>query len=338
MHRTLPASPQSLSERCAHWLRQVPAVAAAGAVLLGSASALAQAPQPPGYTSSFIREVQGARVIDLTHTWDELSPIAGVNPPYASSLAATHGNTRGMFGDDGQLSFTSEVMEWSGQHGAPSIDALGHIGHNGLLYGGVDAVAATSDARGLGRSGVGAELGIDAFPLDLLANRGVLLDVARFLQGNDQPLPAGFEITAQHLKDTAAAQKVELRPGDTVFIRTGWGQYFQGNPVFYAGDSSPGPGLDAARYLVEKGARIVGADTLTFEKRPPIAFTPQLQVFPVHLLLLPDNGIYIIENLLLEELAAARAYEFVAVVPPLKVRGGTGSALRAFALVPQKGR
>ena len=36
----------------------------------------------------------------------------------------------------------------------------------------------------------------------------------------------------------------------------------------------------------------------------------------------------------LEELAEARVYEFLLVVPPLKIRGGTGSALRSFALVP----
>lgn len=76
----------------------------------------------------------------------------------------------------------------------------------------------------------------------------------------------------------------------------------------------------------------MGNDTLTFEKRPPIATEPSFQVFPVHMMLLADNGIYIIENLFLEELAKEKVYEFIAIVPPLKVRGGTGSALRVFAL------
>jgi len=58
-----------------------------------------------------------------------------------------------------------------------------------------------------------------------------------------------------------------------------------------------------------------------------------LQVFPVHMRLIPDSGIYIVENFNLEKLAKAKAYEFAIVVPPLKVLGGTGSALRAFALV-----
>jgi kynurenine formamidase len=51
--------------------------------------------------------------------------------------------------------------------------------------------------------------------------------------------------------------------------------------------------------------------------------------------LITDSGIYIIENLNLEELSAARAYEFAVVVPPLKILGGTGSAVRIFALAPR---
>jgi len=52
------------------------------------------------------------------------------------------------------------------------------------------------------------------------------------------------------------------------------------------------------------------------------------------MLLIADNGINIVENYFLEELAAARVYEFLLVNPPLKIRGGTGSALRSFAMVP----
>lgn len=54
------------------------------------------------------------------------------------------------------------------------------------------------------------------------------------------------------------------------------------------------------------------------------------------MLLIADNGIYTIENYYIEELSSARAYEFLLVTPPLKVRGGSGSALRSFALVPDK--
>jgi len=285
--------------------------------------------------SALIQSLKSSRVIDLSHTWETGSPVASVNPPYAFALSATHGKTRGTFNDGGQLSFAAEEMRWSGQHGAPSIDALGHIGRNGKLFGGLDAAGVTAQPAGIGAGGVGAHLAIDQFPTELLVNRGVLLDVATMVQGNASPLPANFEITGAHLAQAAQRQGVQLQRGDTVFIRTGWGAHFARDPKLYAGESSPGPGLDAAEFLIRQGARIVGNDTLTFEKRPPVVNSPSFQVFPVHMRLIADSGIYIVENLNLEELAAAKAYEFAVVVPPLKVKGGTGSAVRIFALVPR---
>jgi kynurenine formamidase len=287
-----------------------------------------------GNARELLKAVKKARLIDLSHNWEITSPVASVNPPYSFSLLATHANTRCSFGDNCQLSFTAEVQHWSGQHGAPSIDAIGHIGRDGKLFGGVDGAAATSNPDGIGASGVGANLSIDKFPADLLVNRGVLLDVARMIQGDSSPLPATFEITAAHLEQAAKRQRVRLKKGDTVFIRTGWGQYFKGDPSLYAGANSPGPSLDGAEFLIRHGARVVGDDTLTFEMRPPIVTSPTFQVFPVHMRVIADSGIYIIENLNLEELSQARAYEFAVVVPPLKILGGTGSAVRVFALVP----
>ncbi len=285
-----------------------------------------------GIQDLLLQLVKRARIIDLSHTWEIQSPIAGVNPPYSFSLAATHGNTRGAFGDDNQLSFTSETMNWSGQHGAPSIDAIGHIGRDGKLFGGVDAAAATSNPDGIGAGGVGAHLAIDKFPNELLISRAVLLDVARWKNGDAKPLAPGYEITAKDLDETARRFKVRIHRGDTVFIRTGWGPYFKSDTALYSGVASPGPGVEAAEWLIKQGARIVGNDTLTFEKRPPVVLQPKFQVFPVHMRLIADSGIYIIENLNLEALAEARAYQFAAVIPPLKVKGGTGSALRAFAI------
>jgi kynurenine formamidase len=299
---------------------------------LGLAPALANAQS----SADLIATLRNARIIDLSHLWERTSPIASVNPPYSVKLDATHGKTRGMFKDGDQLSFASERMEWSGQHGAPTIDALGHIARDGKAFGGLDATAVTANDEGIGASGVGSHLGIDSYPVDLLVNRAVLLDVAGMVNGNSNPLPAKFEITAKHLEEAAAREKVTVRKGDTVFIRTGWGQYFKANPSMYLGENSPGPGVDAAAWLVKSGARVVGDDTATFEQRPPIVTSPKFQVFPVHMQLIADSGVYIIENLNLEELAQAKVYEFPVVVPPLKVKGGTGSALRAFALVPRQ--
>ncbi len=292
-----------------------------------------------GSARELLHTIKKARLIDLSHTWDKFSPIASVNPTYSFALVSTHANTRGFFGDGGQLSFAAEVMHFSGQHGAPSIDAIGHIGRDGSLFGKVDAALATSNPDGIGTSGVGANLAIDQFPTDLLVNRGILLDVARFVMGDSRPLDATKEVTADLLERTAKHQRVTLKKGDTVFIRTGYGPLFKSNPSVYADPgASPGPSVGGAKFLIDHGARVVGNDTLTFEMRPPVVTSPTFQVFPVHMLLIADSGIYIIENLNLEdleELSEAKAYEFVVVVPPLRILGGTGSALRVFALVPR---
>src|SRR5262249_11431862 len=164
-------------------------LAAAGAVNPARAESNSQG---SGEVRQFIRKVTNARIFDLAPPWDENSPIASVNPPYSMFLNATHTSTRGTFGDGGKLSFTSEIQQFSGQHGAPSIDAIRHIGRDGKLFGGIDPAAATSDTRGIGRSGVGANLDIAHFPNGRLVNRGVMLDVARFVNGNLAPLPATF--------------------------------------------------------------------------------------------------------------------------------------------------
>jgi kynurenine formamidase len=54
---------------------------------------------------------------------------------------------------------------------------------------------------------------------------------------------------------------------------------------------------------------------------------------PVHVHLLVESGIHIIENLNLEELAAAGVSEFVFAGAPLRIRGATGAPMRPFALV-----
>ncbi len=56
---------------------------------------------------------------------------------------------------------------------------------------------------------------------------------------------------------------------------------------------------------------------------------------PVHVHLLVESGIHIMENLNLEELAAAKVREFVYVAAPLRIQGGTGAPIRPLALVQQ---
>jgi len=163
-------------------------------------------------------------------------------------------------------------------------------------------------------------------------NRAVFLDVARQLAGGrPDPLPPGFEISAAHLDQTLKAQGVEVRRGDSLLIRTGWGQYFAKDNAKYLGEQSPGPGQDGARWIIARGVRLAGDDTATFEKRPA-AYGKEL--FSVHMMLLADSGIYIVENANLEALGDAKAYVVLLILTPLRIQGASGSPLRAIALTP----
>jgi kynurenine formamidase len=298
--------------------------ALAGAVAATGGAAHAQTRSA---ADDLVRAVKGARVFDLSFTWNDRSPVLGLNPPYSFALNRTHKMTYEIFGQvpGSRVSWASEIMYMSGQHGSPTLDAIGHIGRDLKLYGGVDAVAATATP-----AGIGAKLGMETFPLDLMLNRAVILDVARQLAGGrPDPLAPGFEITAAHLEATAKAQGVEVRAGDSLLIRTGWGQYFGKDNAKFLGEQSPGPGQDAAKWIIDHKVRLAGDDTATFEKRPA-AYGKEL--FSVHMMLLADNGIYIMENANLEPVGDAKVGVALLVVTPLKIEGATGSPLRVLAI------
>ena len=283
--------------------------------------------QPRASVDDLVRAVKGARVFDLSFTWNEQAPVLSLNPPYGFALNRTHKMTHEIFGQapGSRVSWASDIMYFSGQHGSPTLDAIGHIGRDLKLHGGIDATAATATP-----GGIGAKLGIETFPVDLMLNRAVILDVARQLaSGRPDPLPPGFEITGAHLEQTAKAQAVEVRPGDSLLIRTGWGQFFGKDNAKFLGEQSPGPGQDAARWIIDRKVRLAGNDTATFEKRPA-AYGKEL--FSVHMMLLADNGIYIMENANLEPLGDARVGVALLVVTPLKIAGATGSPLRVLAV------
>ena len=95
----------------------------------------------------------------------------------------------------------------------------------------------------------------------------------------------------------------------------------------------PGPDLSAAEWLLERGVIATGTDTETYEVQPaPDRGTPA-NPQPVHVRLLIENGIYLMESLYLEELARERVYEFLFVALPLKIRGATGSMIDPLAVV-----
>jgi kynurenine formamidase len=156
--------------------------------------------------------------------------------------------------------------------------------------------------------------------------RGVLIDVAA-AKGVDM-LEAGYEITAKDLQEAIAKQGITLRKGDAVLIHTGFGKLWGVENAKYNG-GTPGIGVGAAEFLAKGDPVLFGADTYPVEVNP----NPDKSIsLPIHQLALSVYGIFLLENMKLDELAAKKVYEFAFVVQPLKIKGGTGSTVAPIAI------
>ena len=250
--------------------------------------------------------LSSAKVYDLAQPYFTGMPHHPSHPPFLYSLVKAHGE---FLGPNGASSASDAIA--LGSHVGTHIDALCHFSCGGKLHGGEPAADLQSYAGGL------RQHSIDTVPAIL--RRGVLLDIA----GAD-PLPEDFEITPSHLD--AAAAGIDIRPGDVVLLRTGWARYFRDPGKFISQVHGPGPAIAGARWLSSRGIFAAGSDTVAFEKVPDIAM-------PVHVHLLVESGIHIVECLNLEELAKAGIREFLFVAIPLKIEGATGSPVRPIAVV-----
>jgi len=248
--------------------------------------------------------IGGARVYDLSQPYFTGMPHYPTHPPFLFGLTKQHGDS---VGPGGNSSAADAIA--MGSHVGTHIDALCHFSCGGKLHGEVEVADRQSYGGGL------REYSVDT--IAPILRRGVLLDVA-----GDAPLAADREVTPEMLE---RAQRCEIRAGDVVLLRTGWARYFEDARQFVNNTRGPGPGIAGARWLSARGIFAAGADTVAFEKSPDPAM-------PVHVHLLVDSGIHIIECLNLERLAAEQVWEFVFVAAPLKIRGATGAPIRPLAL------
>jgi kynurenine formamidase len=259
--------------------------------------------------------VNGARIIDLAHPLERGMPVSPNHPAFQYAMMRRHGD---MVRSDGG-SAANEMFVLGG-HVGTHIDALGHVSQDGLMYGGIDASSSQSN-HGLTR------LGVDT--VDPIFSRGVLLDVARY--HDVEALEPGYEVTADDLEGSASEAEVSVKPGDAVLIRTGWAEHWSDADLFRGQEGgAPGPGVEAAMWLVDRQIRVTGAETIAYEVIRPGEGHATL---PVHRILLVETGIHIIEVMDLTALADANVNEFLFVAAPLKLVGGTGSPMRPIAIV-----
>lgn len=262
-----------------------------------------------------LASVRHGRVYDVSHEIYMGAPYMPPNQtPYLMSIFGSWRDTikrRRKTGATNDAGTNLERIEMT-THVGTHIDALGHFSRGDMLYNGNPCADVVTD-WGLDR------LGIEHAPP--MITRGLLFDVG--------VMEAGQTVTPDALKRAADAGGFAVQPGDIALIRTGWGRLFGvDNPKYVTGE--PGIDLPAAKWLIDQGIVAIGADNMAVEVLP----NPDRGVMmPVHQYALADCGVYLIENLALEELAAERVYTGCFILLATKLRGATGAPVRPVIVV-----
>jgi kynurenine formamidase len=258
------------------------------------------------------RLIKSGEVIELSHVLGPGMPFFGpriMNMQPKRTFMNTGRNTRG----SNEEMFTGEF----GQIGT-QFDGFAHQSHGDSHYN----CFKTSEIAS--RNGFN-KLGVQNAPT--FFTRGVLIDVAA-LKGVEM-LGDTYEITVADLEQALAKQgNLKLQPGDAVIIHTGWGKLWGTDNARFA-KTCPGIGVKAAQWLIAKDPMLLGSDNWPVEVSP----NPDPQIsLPIHQIALVVNGVHLLENLKLDELAAKQIYEFALILQPLKMQGATGSTVAPIAV------
>jgi kynurenine formamidase len=267
--------------------------------------------QKPAAVMNAARLIKSGEVIELAHVLGSSMAFFGTRRFDVHAKRTFMNQFSNMRGSNEEI-----VITELGQVGT-QFDGFAHQTHLDSWY---NCFKVSENAT---RGGFG-KLGIEK--VGMVMTRGVLIDVAA-LKGVEM-LPDTYEITVQDLQQALDRQKVKLQPGDAILIHTGWGKLWgKDNPRYVK--TCPGVGVAAAEWLVKQDPILVGADNWPVEVAPNP--DPQLSL-PGHQIFLVVNGVHLLENLKLDELAAKKTYEFAFAMQPLKIQGGSGSTVSPVAI------
>jgi kynurenine formamidase len=256
-----------------------------------------------------MRLVRTGRVYEIGQVYERGMPLGGTRDFALKLVPAIEptGANRVVYNDE---FLAAEV----GQVGT-QFDGLGHIGSEvRFADGSLHRVFYNGFTSAEMNAGTGLrQLGIEH--VKPIITRGVLVDLPAYK--GVQRLEGGYEVTLADVRGALERQGIaesSVSPGDAVLFRYGWAQLW-GTPAQYNAGQLPGIGVEVAQWLVERRITVTGGDTATNEVSPSRG---QGVVIPVHQELMMKNGIFNIENMTFEELAAERAYEFLFIATPIR--------------------
>jgi kynurenine formamidase len=258
-----------------------------------------------------VKLIKTGEVIELSHVLNAQMPFFGTRRFDVHTKRTFMNLPSNRRGSNEEI-----VITEIGQVGT-QFDAFNHQTHEDSMYNcfKVSDTATRGGFTKLGVHNVGA-----------IVTRGVLIDVAGF-KGVDT-LPDAYEITVEDLEGALKKQNVALQAGDAVIINTGWHRLWAKDNARYV-KSCPGLGIKAAQWLISQDPVLLGSDNWPVEVAPNP--DPQLSL-PVHQIALVVNGVHLLENMKLDELAAKQVYEFAFIMQPLKIQGGSGSTVAPIAV------
>ena len=216
-----------------------------------------------------------------------------------------------------RLNWITELVTGTLQIGT-QLDALNHLQIGDRFYNGWRAADIVEEWGT-------RKLGIETVP-PVIA-RGVVVDVAR--RRGVPRLEAGDVITVDDVEGALRAQDTAVGPGDVVLFHTGWGALWDEDPGRFAA-GEPGAGMAVAEWLVERRVAMTGADTWSFG---PVPGEDPDRPFLVPQTLNVVHGLFIMENLATEALAADRISEFMFVLTHHKTRGSTAAIIAPAAVI-----
>ena len=254
--------------------------------------------QKPAAVKKAIGLIKNGEIVEIAHVLNDKMPFFGTRR-FDVHMKRTFMNAFSNRRGSNEELVVSEI----GQVGT-QFDGFAHQSHEDSLYN-CYSINDTSSRGGFGKLGV-QQVG-------MLFTRGVLIDVAGYK--GVETLPDAYEITVEDLEGALKKQGTTLEPGDAVLVHTGWGRFYGKENARYV-KSCPGLGVKAAQWLIEKDPMLLGADNWPVEVAPNP--DPQLSL-PVHQLALVVNGVHLLENLKLDDLAGKQIYEFAFAMQPLKI-------------------